>query len=197
MNVQIRARKLLSEGLCIWFTGLSGAGKTTLAVALADYIQSQGYLATVLDADEVRKELNQDLSFTDSERSENVRRIACVAKILADTGMIVLVTCIAPSRKDREKVRGMFPDGSFIEVFVDCPIEKCIERDVKGLYKQACQGNIPHMTGISSDYEIPLHPDIVVKTSQRPIAAGVQRIVDYLKKSINVHVFIENNLTST
>ena len=149
---------------CIWFTGLSGAGKTTIAQAVQERLQAQGRLVYVLDGDLLRKGLNSDLGFSDQDRSENTRRVAEVARLMVDAGVTVLVALISPFEEDRRKARVLFGEGQFVEVFVDAPLLVCMRRDVKGLYAKAQQGGVPAMTGIGSPYEPPQQPDLRLET---------------------------------
>lgn len=149
----------------IWFTGLSGSGKSTLAVALEKQLFDQGYKTYLLDGDNVRQGLNKDLSFDDAGRAENIRRIGEVAKLMLDAGMVVIAAFISPLRSHRERVRRSIGKNNFFEVFVDCPIEMCEQRDVKGLYKKARKGQVKNFTGIDSPYQPPESPDLVIKTN--------------------------------
>ena len=151
----------------IWFTGLSGSGKSTLAGQLETYFHNQGYSTYILDGDNIRSGLNNDLDFSDSSRKENIRRIAEVSKLFIDAGVIVLTAFISPFKEDRQSARDLVGDESFIEVHVDCPLEVCEQRDVKGLYKKARAGEIKHFTGIDSPFEEPEHPDVRVNTTER------------------------------
>lgn len=149
-------------GKVIWFTGLSGSGKSTLANALEKELYTQGKRTYILDGDNVRHGLNKDLGFTDADRVENIRRVAEVAKLMMDAGLIVITAFISPFRAEREMARDLIGPENFIEVFVDTPLEICIQRDPKGLYKKTREGLIPNMTGINSSYEKPLNPDIYI-----------------------------------
>lgn len=149
---------------CIWLTGLSGAGKTTIAQAAQERLQAQGRLVYVLDGDLLRHGLNRDLGFSNQDRSENTRRVAEVAKLMVDAGVTVLVALISPFEDDRRKARALFDEGQFVEVFVDAPLLVCMRRDVKGLYAKAQQGGVPAMTGIASPYEPPPQPDLRLET---------------------------------
>lgn len=150
------------KAMCIWFTGLSGSGKSTIANALELELNKQGKLTYILDGDNIRHGLNSDLGFTESDRVENIRRVSEVAKLMVDAGLIVIVTFISPFRLDRESARNKFEDGCFIEVFVDTPIEECEKRDPKGLYKKARSGEIKNFTGINSPYEKPENPELIL-----------------------------------
>jgi len=165
----------------LWFTGLSGSGKSTLANAVDHSLHHKYCKSYVLDGDNIRHGLNKDLSFKKEDRQENIRRIAEVAKLFVDSGQIVTTAFISPFREDREMVRRMFPENEFIEVFVDCPIDVCEDRDPKGLYKKARNGEIPNFTGISSPYEAPNHPEITIQTDELSIGQSVDKIITYLK----------------
>jgi bifunctional enzyme CysN/CysC len=168
-------------GKVVWFTGLSGSGKSTIADALEKSLHAQGRRTYVLDGDNIRQGLNKDLGFTDGDRVENMRRVAEVARLMLDAGLIVLVSFISPFRQEREFARELMGAGNFHEVFVDTPLEICERRDPKGLYKKARRGEIPNMTGINSAYERPLDPDFVVSGEDRSleeIVAGLNRLLE-------------------
>ena len=164
----------------IWFTGLSGAGKTTLANVLANRLHQRRLHAYVLDGDNLRHGLNQDLGFTIAERHENVRRLAEVTSLMYDAGLITLAACISPFAVQREFARNLIPKGKFIEVFVDTPLELCEQRDNKGLYRRARAGAISDFTGIDSPFERPEHPELVIDTSQCTPEGCVDTIIEYL-----------------
>jgi adenylylsulfate kinase len=166
----------------LWFTGLSGSGKSTLANAVDHELFQQGYRSYVLDGDNIRHGLNNDLSFRAEDRKENIRRIGEVAKLFVDSGQIVSSAFISPFCDDREQVRLMFEAGEFIEIFLKCPIYVCEDRDPKGLYRKARKGEIPEFTGISSPYEIPDHPEIVIETNKLTIEQSVRKILCYLSE---------------
>jgi adenylylsulfate kinase len=165
----------------LWFTGLSGSGKSTLANAVDHALFKEGYSSYVLDGDNIRHGLNRDLSFRPTDRKENIRRIGEVAKLFVDSGIIVSSAFISPFQEDRELVRQMFETGEFVEIFVKCPIEVCENRDPKGLYKKARKGEIPEFTGISSPYEMPDLPEIVIETDTMTISKSVEIVKKYLK----------------
>jgi adenylylsulfate kinase len=165
----------------LWFTGLSGSGKSTLANAVDYALYQQRVQSYVLDGDNIRHGLNSDLSFGVEDRKENIRRIGEVAKLFVDSGQIVSSAFISPFREDREQVRRMFEEGEFIEVYLNCPIQVCENRDPKGLYQKARIGEITDFTGISSPYEIPKNPEIIIETNQITIDQSVHQIISYLK----------------
>ncbi|MGG3470284.1 adenylyl-sulfate kinase [Neobacillus pocheonensis] len=166
----------------LWFTGLSGSGKSTLANAVDYELYQQGFHSYVLDGDNVRHGLNSDLSFRVKDRKENIRRIGEVAKLFIDSGQIVSSAFISPFQEDREIVRQLFQPEEFIEVFVKCPLHVCEDRDPNGLYVKARQGEIPEFTGISSPYEIPDKPEIIIETDKLSIDQSVEAVISYLKE---------------
>lgn len=168
------------KSVILWFTGLSGAGKSTLAHAVEERLYTMGCSTFVLDGDNVRHGLCSDLGFSDADRVENIRRIGEIAKLMIEAGTITLTAFISPFRSDREAARNLVPHGDFIEIYCQCPLEKCEERDVKGLYKKARSGQIPHFTGISSPYEEPVAPELVVNTGNNSLEQCVDRVVDLL-----------------
>jgi bifunctional enzyme CysN/CysC len=170
----------------LWFTGLSGAGKSTIANLVERRLHTLGRATYVLDGDNVRHGLNRDLGFTDADRVENIRRVAEVAKLMADAGLIVLVSFISPFRAERRMAREMLEDGEFIEVFVDTPLEEAEKRDVKGLYKKARAGELKHFTGVSSPYEAPEQPEIRIDTTRVTPEAAAEALVDRLMSSAKV-----------
>lgn len=164
-----RQKLLRQKSLVIWLTGLSGSGKSTIANELAIKLQQEGKLAYILDGDNVRMGLNKDLGFSDDDRKENIRRIAEVAKLLSDAGVIVITAFISPFREERAKAKEIIGKDNFLEVYVDAPLMVCEDRDPKGLYKKARSGEIPMFTGIDSPYEEPLNPDFLVNTENNTI----------------------------
>lgn len=177
-----RERLNSHRGFTIWFTGLSGSGKSTLAVALEEALYERGLRTYILDGDNIRHGLNKDLGFSPEDRTENIRRIGEVANLFSDGGIINMTAFISPYRHDRQTARELSMDGSFIEVFVDCPVEVCEQRDPKGAYKKAREGIIKEFTGISAPYESPENPEIHLHTDQETVEACVRRILDYLTR---------------
>jgi len=179
-------RELLNghKGFTLWFTGLSASGKSTLANLCDQEMYNRGYHTYVLDGDLIRTGLNKDLGFSHADRTENIRRIGELAKILRDCGIINIVAFISPYLADRQIARDLASnDGSFIEVFVDCPLSVCEERDPKGLYKKAKDGLIKEFTGISAPYEPPINPEIHLHTDRMPASQCVSDILQYLRVS--------------
>lgn len=172
----------MSKGTVIWLTGLSGAGKTTLASALRQELTAAGHRIETLDGDEVRENLSRGLGFSKEDRDTNVRRIGFVARLLARNGVIVLASAISPYRQSRDDVRqSVESDGAgFVEVFVRAPLAVLVERDVKGLYKKALAGEIKNFTGVSDPYETPLAPDVVVDSSAETVEESAARILEHL-----------------
>lgn len=166
----------------IWFTGLSGSGKSTLANALASRLFHDNVRNYVLDGDNVRHGLNKDLGFSESDRTENIRRIGEVSKLFVDSGQVVLTAFISPFQADRKLVRDLLGEKEFIEVYVKCSIDTCEERDPKGLYVKARQGLIKDFTGINSPYEEPVNPEIVVESDRTTIEESVEQVIQYLKQ---------------
>ena len=160
-----RANALKQKARCVWLTGLSGSGKSSLAQALEIALHENGHHVYILDGDNVRHGLNSDLGFSDADRVENIRRIAEVAHLMVDAGLIVIVAFISPFRADREFARQLFDSEEFLEVFVNTPLELCERRDIKGLYLKARLGEIKNFTGISSPYEPPENPDVKIDGS--------------------------------
>lgn len=179
---QDRERIAGHRGCTLWLTGLSGSGKSTIAVALEKALWDRGVRAYILDGDNVRHGLNADLGFSPEDRTENIRRIGEVAKLFTDAGIVNLTAFISPYRADRGRVRALMGEGDFIEVFVDCPLEECERRDVKGLYKKARAGEIPEFTGVSAPYEPPEAPEIVLKTAELSEDESVRVCLDYLER---------------
>ena len=176
-----REALLGQRGATIWLTGLSGSGKSTIAVAAEQALVERGQLAYVLDGDNVRHGLNKNLGFSPADRTENIRRIAEVAKLFTDCGVLVLTSFISPYRSDRDAARALFGNGDFVEVYVDAPLATCEARDPKGLYKKARAGEIPEFTGISAPYEPPERPELVLDTAALPVAGSVAALLGYLE----------------
>jgi adenylyl-sulfate kinase len=169
------------KGGVLWFTGLSGSGKSTLANMVEKRLNELGIRSYLLDGDNVRYGLNQDLGFSKVDRSENIRRIAEVSKLFMDAGIIVLSAFISPYKANRQLAREIISNGKFLEIFIQCPLEECERRDPKGLYAKARKGEISQFTGISDPYEAPDNPDIIVFSEKESVEESAERILEYLK----------------
>uniref|UniRef100_UPI0026051BA8 adenylyl-sulfate kinase n=1 Tax=Acaryochloris sp. IP29b_bin.137 TaxID=2969217 RepID=UPI0026051BA8 len=169
------------RSVILWFTGLSGAGKSTLAHAVEDALFKLNCRTFVIDGDNVRHGLCADLGFTSEDRVENIRRVGEIAKLFTEAGIIALTAFISPFRADRDRVRALVPEGDFIEVYCQASLEVCENRDVKGLYKKARSGEISHFTGISSPYEPPESPELIVNTGSDSLEACVQQVIEFLQ----------------
>jgi len=183
---EIRSKNKQQKPCVLWFTGLSGSGKSTIADELEKKLHELGKHTMLLDGDNVRHGLNKDLGFTDQDRVENIRRIAEVSKLMVSSGLITIVSFISPFRSERLMARKLFNDGEFIEIFIDTPIEVCEARDSKGLYKKARAGQLKNFTGIDSDYEEPEMSEIVLQNSDSNIDDLVDNILDYLRTNSNI-----------
>lgn len=179
---QGRAKQNDHKSVVLWFTGLPCSGKSTLAGALEEQLHQMRCKTFVLDGDNVRHGLCSDLKFTKEARVENIRRVGEVAKLLLEAGVIALTAFISPFRADREKVRGLLPHGDFMEIFCNASLEVCEKRDVKGMYRKARKGEIEHFTGISSPYEIPVNPELIVDTGQKSLDECVNAVLEFLAK---------------
>jgi len=181
INKNSRAQLKQQKALCIWLTGLSGSGKSTIANLLEKRLFDEKLHTYLLDGDNLRHGLNRDLGFTEADRVENIRRVGEVARLMVDAGLIVIASFISPYTSERRMARKLFLDDEFIEVFVDTPLSECEQRDVKGLYAKARRGELKNFTGIDSAYERPEHPELVLDTCAMTAEACVQRIVQYLQ----------------
>lgn len=173
-----RAKQKGQVPKCIWLTGLSGSGKSTLANALEVALTEQGKHTYLLDGDNVRHGLNKNLGMSDEDRTENIRRVSEVAKLMVDAGLVVITAFISPFRADRDAARALFEDGEFVEVFADAPLEECEKRDPKGLYKKARAGEIKEFTGIDSPYEAPANAEVVINTAEHDIGECVRQLIE-------------------
>ena len=176
----LRADQKSQQPLVIWFTGLSASGKSTIAGALEQVLTHQGYHTYLLDGDNVRHGLCKDLGFSDADRTENIRRVGEVSGLMADAGLIVLAAFISPFKADRQVVRDILPDGQFVEVYVDAPLDLCRERDPKGLYAKAERGEIKQFTGIDSPYEAPDAPEVHIDAGYLNVAESVNQLLAHL-----------------
>ena len=181
----------------LWFTGLSGAGKSSIAFALERFLHEQGVRCYVLDGDNVRHGLNRDLGFTAADRQENLRRIGEVCRLMVDAGLFVLSAFISPHAQDREMVRQLIEPEDFIEIYVRCSIQECERRDPKGLYQKARKGEIPYFTGISAPYDIPESPSFIIDTELCTIEEAVQDIVRHLQQIGALHLPLQTNSALT
>ena len=184
LDKRIRARVNAQKPCVLWFTGLSGAGKSTVADKLEQKLHVLGKRTYLLDGDNVRHGLNKDLGFTDQDRVENIRRVAEVAKLMVDAGLIVLVSFISPFRSERQMARSLMDEDEFIEIFVDTPLEICEQRDPKGLYKKARAGTLKNFTGIDSDYEIPHNAEITLQSGEADVDTLVDEVIEYLHANL-------------
>ena len=181
-----REKLLKQKGHVLWFTGLSGSGKSTLAGRVEQALFSAGHPTYILDGDNVRAGLNKDLDFGEQSRKENIRRIGEVSKLMVDAGLVVLTAFISPFKEDRQTVRELVGEDRFVEIFIDCPVEECEKRDVKGLYKKARAGEISNFTGISSPFEHPENPDIRVQTHLYSIEECKDQVMSVIESKINI-----------
>jgi adenylylsulfate kinase len=179
-----RQRLLNQRSLVLWFSGLSGSGKTTLSDALEEELFKRGYKTYVLDGDKIRDGLCKDLGFSEEDRTENIRRVGEVANLMRDSGLIVLSAFISPFEKDRQVVRETIGAENLVRIFVDCPLEVCEQRDVKGLYKKARAGEIKKFTGISSPFEIPEESELILKTAENSIEDLIGMILEFILPKI-------------
>ena len=176
-----REKLLGQRGAVVWLTGLSGSGKSTIAVDLEKRLCERGVRTYILDGDNIRHGLNKNLGFSPEDRTENIRRIGEVAKLFTDAGVVAITAFISPYRADRDQVRALMKPGDFVEIHVDCPVEVCEQRDVKGLYKKARAGEIKEFTGISAPYEAPERPELVLDTGALSVEASVAALLSYLE----------------
>jgi len=167
------------KSACLWFTGLSGSGKSTIANIVEQELYERGIKTFILDGDTIRKGLCSDLSFTEKDRAENLRRIGEVVKLICDAGLVAIATFISPYKRDRQWLRTLLGE-SFIEIFVDTPLEICEQRDVKGLYQKARRGEISNFTGISSPFEAPVSPEIYINTVNQTLEQSVKTVLEYV-----------------
>ncbi|SES89828.1 adenylylsulfate kinase [Nitrosospira multiformis] len=177
-----RERLNVHRSAVLWFTGLSGSGKSTLAHAVEEKLYQLGCRTFVLDGDNVRQGLCSDLGFSVEDRSENIRRISEAARLLVESGVIAMTAFISPFRADRQKARSIFPHGDFIEIFCEASLAVCEQRDVKGLYKRARTGEVKEFTGISSPYEAPAHPELIVRTGELELEDCVAQVIEFMEQ---------------
>ena len=180
MSRDDKEQLLKQRGMMLWLTGLSGSGKSTVAIALERELHSRGLLCRILDGDNIRSGINNNLGFSAEDRVENIRRIAEVGRLFVDTGIITIAAFISPNNQLREMAAEIIGKDDFVEVFVSTPLEECEKRDVKGLYAKARRGEIKNFTGISAPFEAPEHPDITLDTSKLPVEESVKILLDYV-----------------
>jgi adenylylsulfate kinase len=180
VSVSDRKKSNNHNSFLIWFTGLSGSGKSTIANQLELKLYKEGIKTYSLDGDNIRKGINKDLTFTPTDRTENIRRIAEIANLMIDAGLVVLASFVSPYKKDRDNIKNVVKDVNFVEVYVNTSLEECERRDVKGLYKKARAGEIKDMTGLTSPYEAPENPEIEIKTEEETIESAVDKIYHYI-----------------
>ena len=188
-QISIDDRRKLNghNSLLVWFTGLSGSGKSTIANLVEKELHKLGVKTYALDGDNIRKGINSDLTFSPEDRTENIRRIAETANLMVDAGLVVLAAFVSPYKKDRNKIRDIVKDVNFVEIFINASVEECERRDVKGLYKKARAGKIKNMTGISAPYEAPVNPDIEINTEKETVEIAVSRIIEYLTPKLKLN----------
>ena len=185
-SVNRDSRKKLKQhkSILLWFTGLSGSGKSTIANCVEQELHKNSIHTYTLDGDNIRKGLNCDLSFSPEDRSENIRRIAETARLMIDAGLVVLAAFVSPYRNDRDHVRNIVGNDNMVEIYINTSVEECERRDVKGLYKKARKGEIKNMTGISAPYEPPLHPDIQINTEKVTIIDATKQIINFINPKL-------------
>lgn len=187
-NISVKDRQKLMNhnSFVLWFTGLSGAGKSTIANTLERELYQKGIHTYCLDGDNVRNGINNDLTFEPHDRKENIRRVAEVSKLLIDSGIVVLATFISPYKTSRETVKNIVGNDNFIEIYINTSLEECIKRDTKGLYKKARKGEIANLTGITAPFEAPETPNIEINTEKTPIEDAVKFIIDYINPKLQL-----------
>lgn len=176
-----REHALHQRGVVLWFTGLSGSGKSTIAVALERALFQAGHVAQVLDGDNIRSGINKNLGFSIEDRQENIRRIAEVAKLYLQSGIVTICSFISPTKEIRHMAKSIIGRDDFIEIYVDTPIEVCEQRDVKGLYKKARAGEINGFTGIDSPYEVPTNPSLIIHTSEQSVEESTKQVLEFVQ----------------
>lgn len=184
-----RAEQNAQKPCALWFTGLSGSGKSTIAGAVEEMLFEVGCRSYLLDGDNIRHGLNKNLGFSDADRTENIRRVGEVSRLFVDAGMIVVTAFISPFESDRQSVRNLLRADEFIEVYLNTPLEVCESRDPKGLYQMARQGKIKDFTGVSSPYEVPVNPEIELCTAEMDVQACANRVLQYLDTKGYIHVY--------
>ena len=186
ITVKDRRQANKHNSLLLWFTGLSGSGKSTIANKVEAALHAKGIKTYSLDGDNIRKGLNSDLSFSPYHRTENIRRIAETANLMIDAGLVVLAAFVSPYKKDRENIKNIVKDVNFVEIYINTSIEECERRDVKGLYKKARAGEIKNMTGISAPYEAPSNPDVEIHTENESVENAVKKIMEFINPKLEL-----------
>ena len=187
VNRDSRKKLKQHQSILLWFTGLSGSGKSTIANCVEQELHKNSIHTYTLDGDNIRKGLNSDLSFSPEDRTENIRRIAETAHLMMDAGLVVLAAFVSPYRNDRDHIRKIIGDDSIVEIYINTSVEECERRDVKGFYKKARKGEIKNMTGISAPYESPLHPDIQINTEEVTIVDATKQIINFINPKLILH----------
>ncbi|WP_115719763.1 adenylyl-sulfate kinase [Gallaecimonas mangrovi] len=191
VNAVTRAKALGQKPLVLWFTGLSGAGKSTLANGVEQALAAGGKHSYLLDGDNVRHGLCSDLGFSDNDRTENLRRVGEVANLMVDAGLIVLAAFVSPFASDRQMIRDRLPQGRFFEIYVEASLDTCESRDPKGLYAKARRGEIKHMTGLDSPFDVPTAPDLVVNTQALSPEQAVEKVLNWLQSEVGLDASID------
>jgi adenylylsulfate kinase len=186
ISIQDRRKSNNQNSFLMWFTGLSGSGKSTIANIVEQELFKLGIKTYTLDGDNIRNGINSDLTFSPEDRTENIRRIAEVANLMIDSGLVVLAAFVSPYKKDRDNIKNIVKDVNFVEIYVNTSVEECERRDVKGLYKKARAGEIKNMTGISAPYEAPENPDIEIKTENVSVEQAVKQIIEYITPKLKL-----------
>ena len=185
VSAELRKKLINQKPILIWLSGISGSGKSTIANELEKKLYENNFLSYLLDGDNIRIGLNKDLGFTDDDRKENIRRISEVSRLMLDAGLIVITAFISPFKEERQLAKSLVLEENYFLVHVDCSVEKCEERDVKGLYKKARAGEIKNFTGIDSPYEVPENPNLIVNTEKEKVDESVEKIFNAIKDKIN------------
>jgi adenylylsulfate kinase len=186
ISIQDRRKSNNQNSFLMWFTGLSGSGKSTIANIVEQELFKLGIKTYTLDGDNIRNGINSDLTFSPEDRTENIRRIAEVANLMIDSGLVVLAAFVSPYKKDRDNIKNIVKDVNFVEIYVNTSVEECERRDVKGLYKKARAGEIKNMTGISAPYEASENPDIEIKTENVSVEQAVKQIIEYITPKLKL-----------
>ena len=188
-EIAVEDRKKLNQhnSFLLWFTGLSGSGKSTIATVVEQELHKKGIKTYTLDGDNIRKGINKDLTFVPEDRTENIRRIAEISALMIDAGIVVLAAFVSPYKKDRINIKNMVKDVNFVEIYINTSVEECERRDVKGLYKKARAGEIKNLTGISSPYQAPENPDIEINTEIENINESVNKILSFIENKLKVY----------